>query len=100
MIASGTKTSCASNLVELAPSDLDCKRYQTQQTWNTQISSVPEPSGCPMAHNISMGWKDSEVNLGMYGDGGRVGYTERPVGRLSVVIGLTLGSDIEWIVRR
>ena len=53
-----------------------------------------------MAHNISMGWKDSEVNLGMYGDGGRVGYTERPVGRLSVVIGLTLGSDIEWIVRR
>ena len=32
-----------------------------------------------------MEWKDNEVNLGMYGDGGRVGYTERPVGRLSVV---------------
>lgn len=53
-----------------------------------------------MAHNISMGWKDSEVNLGMYGDGGRVGYTERPVGRLSAVIEPALGSDIEWIVRR
>jgi hypothetical protein len=53
-----------------------------------------------MAHNISMGWKASELNLGMYGDGGRVGYTERPVGRLSVVKTLKLGSDIEWTVRR
>lgn len=51
-----------------------------------------------MAHNISVGWKDSEVNLGMNGDGGRVGYTERPVGRLSAVN--TAGSDIEWIVSR
>lgn len=53
-----------------------------------------------MAHNISMGWKDSEVNLGTYGDGGRVGYTERPVGRVSAVKALKLGSDSEWIVRR
>lgn len=53
-----------------------------------------------MAYNISMGWKDSEVNLGMYGDGGRVGYTDRPVGRPSVVKALGLGSDIECIVRR
>lgn len=53
-----------------------------------------------MAYNISMGWKASEVNLGMYGDGGRAGYTERPVGILSVVKALEVGSDIECIVRR
>lgn len=47
-----------------------------------------------------MGWKASEVNLGMYGDGVRVGYTERPVGTLSVVKALKVGSDIECIARR
>ena len=36
----------------------------------------------------------------MYGDGGRVGYTERPVGALSVVRAPRFGLDIECIVRR
>ncbi len=42
-----------------------------------------DPSGSPTAYNISVGWKTSEVDLGIYIEGNaRGGYMFKPVGIL------------------
>ena len=49
---------------------------------------LPVPSGPPRAYNISVGWKTSEVCLGIKGEGAsRNGKLESPVGILVVESG-------------